>query len=55
LLAQHPAQAALAVVAAVWLHGRAGELAAEALTENCVTATSLIEYLSEAIREARDL
>lgn len=55
LLAQHPNRTEMAVVAAVWLHGRAGELAAAALTENCVTATSLIEYLPEAIREARDL
>ena len=55
LLAQHPDGAELAVVAAVWLHGRAGELAAEALTENCVTATSLLDFLPEAIREARDL
>jgi NAD(P)H-hydrate epimerase len=55
LLAQHLDRAELAVLAAVWLHGRAGELAAQALTENCVTATSLLDSLPEAIREARDL
>lgn len=55
LLAQHPACSEMAVVAAVWLHGRAGELAASSLTENCVTATCLLDFLPEAIREARDL
>jgi NAD(P)H-hydrate epimerase len=55
LLAQHPASAELALLAAVWLHGRAGELAAAQLTENCVTATDLLRFLPEAIREARDL
>jgi NAD(P)H-hydrate epimerase len=54
VLAQHPASAELALLAAVWLHGRAGELAAAQLTENCVTATDLLRYLPEAIREARD-
>lgn len=55
LLAQHPESSEMAVVAAVWLHGRAGELGASALTENCVTATCLLDYLPEAIREARAL
>jgi len=41
----------LAVRAAVWLHGRTGELAAEELTENCVLATDLLTYLPRAIRE----
>jgi hydroxyethylthiazole kinase-like uncharacterized protein yjeF len=51
LLAQHPQAAGLAVRAAVWLHGRAGELAARALTEQCVIATDLLRYLPGAIRE----
>ncbi|MBA3974367.1 MAG: bifunctional ADP-dependent NAD(P)H-hydrate dehydratase/NAD(P)H-hydrate epimerase [Candidatus Solibacter sp.] len=55
LLAQHPDGAEMAVVAAVWLHGRAGELAAASLTENCVTATCLLDFLPEAIRETRQL
>jgi NAD(P)H-hydrate epimerase len=50
-LAQFPAQPALAVRAAVWLHGRAGELAAQELTEHCVLATDLLRYLPGAIRE----
>jgi NAD(P)H-hydrate epimerase len=51
LLAQFPEQAGLAVRAAVWLHGRAGELAAKELTERCVLATDLLHYLPGAIRE----
>ena len=52
-VAQHPNDISLAVRAAVWLHGRAGELAAEALTEQCVLATDLLTYLPAAIRECR--
>lgn len=54
-LAQHPASAEPALLAAIWLHGRAGELAAAQLTENCVTATDLLQYLPEAIREVRNI
>ena len=50
-LAQFPSQPGLAVRAAVWLHGRAGELAAQELTEHCVLATDLLRYLPGAIRE----
>jgi hydroxyethylthiazole kinase-like uncharacterized protein yjeF len=53
LIAQWPNDIALAVRAAVWLHGRAGELAAEVLTEQCVLATDLLTYLPQAIRECR--
>jgi NAD(P)H-hydrate epimerase len=52
-IAQWPKEIALAVRAAVWLHGRAGELAAEALTEQCVLATDLLAYLPQAIRECQ--
>ena len=48
---QDPPEIGLAVRAAVWLHGRAGELAAEELTEHCVLATELLTYLPRAIRE----
>ncbi len=51
LIAQFPNEAGLAVRAAVWLHGRAGELAARDLTEQCVIATDLPRYLPGAIRE----
>lgn len=55
LLAQHPAQPGPAVIAAVWLHGRAGELAGAVLTEPCVAATDLVRFLPEAIREVQGL
>jgi NAD(P)H-hydrate epimerase len=51
LVAQHPGDIETAVRAAVWLHGRAGELAAKELTENCVLATDLLRFLPGAIRE----
>ena len=47
---QVPPEIGLAVRAAVWLHGRAGELAADELTERCVLATDLLTYLPRAIR-----
>ncbi|MBI4909221.1 MAG: NAD(P)H-hydrate dehydratase [Acidobacteria bacterium] len=51
LIAQFPAQLELSVAAAVWLHGRAGELGAVALGEKSLIATDLLRYLPEAIRE----
>lgn len=53
LLAQWPDRRGLAVLAAVWLHGRAGELGAAALTEQSLTATDLIRYLPAAIHEVQ--
>jgi len=53
LVAQHPNDPLNAVRAAVWLHGRAGELAAAELTETCVIATDLLHYLPNALRELR--
>lgn len=50
-LAQWPDHRELATAAAVWLHGRAGDLAARAMGERPLTATSLLEYLPMAIRE----
>jgi ADP-dependent NAD(P)H-hydrate dehydratase / NAD(P)H-hydrate epimerase len=51
LVAQFPKDIATGVRAAVWLHGRCGELAAEELTEQCVIATDLLRFLPRAIRE----
>lgn len=48
---QRQAELALAVVAAVWLHGRAGDLAANVLGEKCVIATDLLHYLPAAMAE----
>ncbi|MBY0507336.1 MAG: NAD(P)H-hydrate dehydratase [Bryobacteraceae bacterium] len=54
LLAQHPAQAKEAILAAVWLHGKAGGCAERHLTEHCVIATDLLTYLPEAYRDLLD-
>jgi len=51
MIAQLPHDIPSAVRAAVWLHGRAGEIAAAELTEQCVLATDLLTYLPQAIRE----
>ena len=44
----HPVKAA---VAAVWLHGRAGDLAAEEKGVHGMTPSDLIERIPNAIRE----
>jgi len=51
LMAQFPHDAETAISAAVYLHGLAGELAANDLTEQVVIATDLLTHLPEAIRE----
>lgn len=51
LLAQYPTSLDIALGAAVWLHGRAGELGAAALGEHCLIATDLLRFLPEAIHE----
>ncbi len=53
LMAQWPEHRDLALLAAVWLHGRAGELAAAALSELSLTATDLLRFLPAAIRNAQ--
>ena len=50
-LAQFPQQPDAAVAAAVYLHGRAGELATADEGEKSVLATSLLRYLPRAIQE----
>jgi hydroxyethylthiazole kinase-like uncharacterized protein yjeF len=55
LMAQHQAEADYAIGAAVWLHGRAGELGAAAIGESSLVATDLLRFLPEAIRELADL
>ncbi len=51
MVAQFPKDVAMAVRAAVWMHGRSGERAAEELTDKCVIATDLLAYLPKAIRD----
>ena len=50
-MTQFPQEIDTAVRAAVWLHGRAGQIGAEELTEQCLIATDLLHYLPKAIRE----
>jgi len=51
LVAQFPDQLEAALLAAVYLHGRAGELGAAKLGEKSLIATDLFEFLPEAMRE----
>jgi ADP-dependent NAD(P)H-hydrate dehydratase / NAD(P)H-hydrate epimerase len=53
LIAQHPKDWKRAVVAAVWLHGRSGELAAGRWGEQATLATDLLDFLPEAMNELR--
>jgi len=53
--AQFPQQLENALLAAVYLHGRAGELGAQAIGEKSFMATDLFEFLPEAMREIADL
>ena len=53
MVAQHPQDWKRAVVAAVWLHGRAGELAGVHWGEESTLATDLLPYLPEAMNEVR--
>jgi hydroxyethylthiazole kinase-like uncharacterized protein yjeF len=55
LVAQFPNQLESALLAAVYLHGRSGELGAEAIGEKSFMATDLFEFLPEAMREIADL
>ena len=53
LVAQHPMDWKRAVVAAVWLHGRSGELAGKHWGEEAMLATDMLEFLPAAMDEAR--
>jgi ADP-dependent NAD(P)H-hydrate dehydratase / NAD(P)H-hydrate epimerase len=55
LIAQFPDQVEEAVLAAVWLHGLAGELGAAEIGEQGLIASDLLSYLPEAIESARKL
>jgi NAD(P)H-hydrate epimerase len=55
LVAQFPDQLEPALLAAVYLHGRAGELGAVKLGEKSLIATDLFQFLPEAMREVADL
>lgn len=53
LIAQFPQQVPEAVCAAVYLHGMAGDVARDVLTEQTMIATDLLKYLSDAMRRTR--
>jgi hydroxyethylthiazole kinase-like uncharacterized protein yjeF len=50
MLAQFPGDVARAVEAAVYLHGLAGDFAAQAMDEHTVLATDTVTHLSDAFR-----
>jgi NAD(P)H-hydrate repair Nnr-like enzyme with NAD(P)H-hydrate dehydratase domain len=52
LLAQHPKQPLEAVIAAVYLHGLAGNIACESMGEHSLIATDLLGGLPEAFRRS---
>jgi NAD(P)H-hydrate epimerase len=54
MLAQFPKTPELAVAAAVYLHGRAGELGAAKLTEQAFLAADLLTFLPDAIHDLYD-
>lgn len=53
LIAQHPERIAEAVIAAVHLHGLAGDVARESTGEHSLVATDLVTALPEAFRRVR--
>lgn len=53
IVGQHPGDWRRAVVAAVWLHGRCGELAGEQWGEQAALATDLLDFLPKAMNELR--
>jgi NAD(P)H-hydrate epimerase len=53
MIAQHPQEWKRTVVAAVWLHGRCGELAGSHWGEQAMLATDMLDFLPEAMNEVR--
>jgi ADP-dependent NAD(P)H-hydrate dehydratase / NAD(P)H-hydrate epimerase len=53
LIAQHPDRIAEAVIAAVYLHGLAGDVARESMGELALVATDLLTALPEAFRRVQ--
>jgi ADP-dependent NAD(P)H-hydrate dehydratase / NAD(P)H-hydrate epimerase len=53
LIAQHPQHALEATALAVYLHGRAGDLASESIGENSLVATDLVRFLPQAFAQMR--
>ena len=53
-VAQFPDRVIDAVCAAVYLHGLSGDVASDAVGEQCLVATDLLKFLPEAIRRVRN-
>jgi hydroxyethylthiazole kinase-like uncharacterized protein yjeF len=53
MIAQHPKEAMSAVIAAVHLHGLAGDVMRESMGEHSLVATDLLQGLPEAFRRTR--
>ncbi len=53
MIAQNPERVLEAVIAAVHLHGLAGDVAKESMGEQCMVATDLIKALPEAMRRTQ--
>jgi NAD(P)H-hydrate epimerase len=53
-IAQNPGRLLEAVCAAVYLHGLAGDMAREAMGEQCLVATDLLRALPDAFRSMRE-
>jgi NAD(P)H-hydrate epimerase len=54
MIAQNPKRVVEAVTAAVYLHGRAGDVACEAMGEQSLVATDLVRSFPEAFRRTRE-
>jgi NAD(P)H-hydrate epimerase len=54
MIAQHPEQAFTAVLAAVYLHGLAGDLMRDRVGEHSLVATDLLQGLPEAFQRTRE-
>ncbi|MGA8765322.1 MAG: NAD(P)H-hydrate dehydratase [Candidatus Sulfotelmatobacter sp.] len=54
MIGQHPTDALVAVIAAVHLHGLAGDVMREKVGEHSLIATDLLKGLPEAFRRTRD-
>jgi NAD(P)H-hydrate epimerase len=54
LIAQNPERIVQAVIAAVHLHGLAGDVARESMGEYSLVATDLLKALPEAFRRVRE-
>jgi NAD(P)H-hydrate epimerase len=51
MIAQFPNDSERAILAAVWLHGRAGEIGAKEIGEKAFIATDVLRFLPEAMRD----